>query len=696
MQDNGAQGGFRQGFVLPALAAAEVPAFLAALSPHGADVAATGLLFHVDRATLSMRPFLPHWNAPPHAPQERVIALRSRIGRILEAEFKRAQDLSRIAPQSVDVAPMSDLAGALVTGILQAAEPGGRMTDGGPRLVALVGEAVALAALVSEVIQRTRYPALSVFPGKAGRDLVLAFVDDSSNSGATLDGLRAGLADTLPVLVSVETSAGFVWLPDHLTVPAGRRALVAAMLGGLQVTGALKPGETPLVIREPSGDILWAALPAGLAAAEPAAPVSEVIPQTALRMERLEVMPSEEARRALQARIADARFPLGYRVTLDEIADRTALERDVEILREEIAEREAEIELIRALSAPQMRLMRFSDAQLPALVDALSHLPPAVFKSADLRYAAAHAAGRAEPAHFLMYDPARIAMEGYLREYTWRGRTEDHPIRYWLDPHAAQAMDRDGARILVFAPVGCRLLPAIDSFGGRLGETLRLVLGNLFADASEVMDAPGAEPVFLFSPATLGGADMDVELLDRRWFEPVHLSLKWINDYMVVRAPRVPDREALARLAEDLYEGQVATELLVGAEAAKHRLSQAWAAFEAGVQAEIDAVVRHVATEVDRSAERMRMGRAYLTDAQGRIDKLDALISEMRARVSASLSAADEMGGFADRLAADRYDMVADLLAEIAAGDRAVAEAEARVEAQRDRLNALLDGLQYR
>jgi chromosome segregation ATPase len=172
--------------------------------------------------------------------------------------------------------------------------------------------------------------------------------------------------------------------------------------------------------------------------------------------------------------------------------------------------------------------------------------------------------------------------------------------------------------------------------------------------------------------------------------------LKWINEYMVVRAPRVPDREALARLAEDLYEGQVATELLVGAEAAKHRLSQAWAAFEAGVQAEIDAVVRHVATEVDRSAERMRMGRAYLTDAQGRIDKLDALISEMRARVSASLSAADEMGGFADRLAADRYDMVADLLAEIAAGDRAVAEAEARVEAQRDRLNALLDGLQYR
>lgn len=696
MQGNGPQSGLRQGFVLPALMAAEVPAFLAALSSHVTDVAATGLLFHFDPATLSMRPFLPHWNAPPHAAQDRVIGLRSHIGRILEREFSRAQDLSRIAAQTVDVSAMSELSGAFVAGIVQAAEPGAGRSGGGERLVAMVGEAATLAAPLSEVIRRTRYPALSVFPGKSGRDLIIASVDDASHAGATLDGLRAGLADGLPVLTPVETSAGFVWLPDHLNVPTDRRGLVAAMLVGLHEIGALQPGDAPLVIREPSGDIVWAVLPAARADMEPAAPAADVIPQTALRIEKLDVMPSDEARQALQARIVDARFPLGYRVTLEKIADRTALERDVEVLREEIAEREAEIELIRALSAPQMRLLRFSDAQLPALVDALSQLPSEMFKSADLRYAAGHAAGRAEPAHFLMYDPARIAMEGYLREYTWRGRTEDHPIRYWLDPHAAMAMHRDGARILVFAPVGHRLLPTIDSFGGRLAETLRLVLGNLFADASAVMDAPEAEPVFLFSPATLGGADMDVELLDRRWFEPVHLSLKWINDYMVVRAPRVPDREVLARLAEDLYEGAVATELLAIAEAAKEGLTQSWAAFEGGVQAQINAVVRHVTTEIDRSTVRMQLGRAYLTEAQGRIDKLDAMISEMRVRVSASLSATEEMGEFAEQLVADRYDMVADLLAEIAAGDRAVAEAEARVEAQRDRLDALLKRLQYR
>lgn len=696
MQDKAGQAVFRQGYVLPALEGMEVPVFLAALSAHAAEAQAAGLMFHVDPVSLSMRPFLPHWNAPPRVSQERVNALRRQIGRIRESALKDSRDVMRLNAQSENVALMTDLPGALILGMLQAAQPGQRPSGSGARLVALVGEAAALGPELSDVIRRTRYPAVSVLPGTGGRDLILAMVDGTSEDGATLDGLRAGSGGVLPVLAPVETSGGFVWLPDTLVVPQDRRALVAAMLEGLRAAGAIRPGESPAVIRAPHLGIVWASIPAEPAGALQAAPLAERIPETALRIERLQVQPSEAARQALQARIADAQFPLGYRVRLDEIADRTVLERDVEVLREEIAEREAEIELIRALSAPQLRLLRFTDAQLPALVDALSRLPPALFQSADLRYAAAHAAGRAEPAHFILYDPARVALEGYLREHTWRGETEDHPIRYWLDPHAARAMDRDSARILVFAPVRHRLLPAIDSFGGRLGETLRLIMGNLFADASAVLDAPGAEPVFLFSPATLGGADMDVELLDLRWFEPLHLSLKWINDYMVVRAPRVPDRAMLARLAEDLYEGQVAADLHTAADVARTGLVAAWDQAEAEVQATIDAVVQHVATEIDRSAERMQMGRAYLADAQKRMDRMDALVAEMQGRVAGAVAATGDMAEIPGKLAQERYRMVADLMAEIEAGDRAVAEAAARVEAQRDRLAALLDRLQYR
>lgn len=140
----------------------------------------------------------------------------------------------------------------------------------------------------------------------------------------------------------------------------------------------------------------------------------------------------------------------------------------------------------------------------------------------------------------------------------------------------------------------------------------------------------------------------------------------------------------------------VAAELHAGADAAKAALATAWDQAEAEVLGQIDAVVQHLATEIDRSADRMQLGRAYLADAQKRMDRMDALIAEMRGRVAASVSAMADMGEIPATLMRDRYTMVADLMAEIEAGDRAVAEAAARVEAQRDRLAALLDRLQYR
>ena len=284
MQDRVEQAELRQGFVLPSLAGHEVPVFLAALAPHAPEVRATGLLFHVDPASLTMRPFLPHWNAPPHAAQDRVTALRSQIGRILEVDLKRPQDLSRLAVQPMDIAPMSELDGALILGMLEAAEPGPRPSGLGARLVALVGEAADLAPWVSDVIRRTRYPALSVMPGAAGRDLILVPVDGSSDEGATLEGLRSGAGGLLQVLAPVETSGGSVWLPDTLTVPTDRRALLAAMLEGLRAAGALKPGESPVVMRELSGNILWAVLAAEAVAAEPVAALTNRLPETALRI----------------------------------------------------------------------------------------------------------------------------------------------------------------------------------------------------------------------------------------------------------------------------------------------------------------------------------------------------------------------------------------------------------------------------
>ena len=252
-----------------------------------------------------------------------------------------------------------------------------------------------------------------------------------------------------------------------------------------------------------------------------------------------------------------------------------------------------------------------------------------------------------------------------------------------------------GQNAMVFTPLGQRLLPALDSFGGGLSQTLKLILGNLFADASAVLDADGAQPVFLFSPPTLSGADLDVELLDLRWFRPVTLSLRWINDYMMVRSPRRAEAQALTQLAEDLYEGEIAVGLHGAAESSVEALRSHWAEGEAVLQSEIDAVLNHLTEEVGRSIERMRLGRKFLADATERMKRMDDLIEAARSEIEAATVVAARAAGLAPALVGERFTLVADLMAEIEAGDKALERAEERVRAQLDKIEALTRRMQH-
>lgn len=645
-------------------------------------------------ADLSLRPFLPHWNAPPHCEQAKVIALRDVLAHAYQSALNRSYDLSRIAPQSADTSGMLDLAGAMVAGICAAVEDSPRDRDQHRKIAVFLGDIAELAETTAATLRRSRFPAISAFDTGDQRSLVVVHASDDSEAGATLDGLRARVKD-LAVLAPVEMASGVIWLRDDGTIPESRRGETSAIVAILRSLGVLADDQALAVLRRQDDELCFAGIPAVLAGTPADELSADISFETALRVRPIRAVRSDEALRALQERIVEARFPVGYRVSLEPVRESGGNEADIELLREEIAEREAEIELIRALAAPQMRLLRFSDAQLPALVDGLRRMPPEMFRNADLRYAAGHAAGRAEPAHFLLYDPGEVSLEGRLPEHYWRGRTEDRPIRYWLDPHAARAMQESGGRTFVFTPVRQRLLPAIDSFGGTLDQTLRLILGNLFADASEVLAAEGAEPVFLFSPPSVPGADMDLELLDRRWFQPVSLSLRWLNDYMMVRSPRIADRAVLSQLAEELYEGEVAARLRREAQEVREALEREWSASEARLRDQIGEVVSHVGEEIQRCAERLSLGRQFLIEAQDRIAEQDRSIELARARLAEADSIDAEMRTLATDLSQDRYSMVSDILSEIELGDRAMKEAERRIAIQLEKIEDLVQRLRY-
>lgn len=696
----------RQGYLFPSIAALDAPVWLSSFKSMAAEAVAANLAFQT-REDLSLGPFLPHWKEPPRLGRDRVLALRQKLAENYKSAIEREFDPSRLAPRSLDVSHMLDMADAMVLGICLAANPvdaDGRRNPGGERMAICLGEEPELEQDVARILRRTRHAAVSVFEAGDGRTLALARLESRPLDGSTLEGVRAATGWELPILARTGLPEGSIWLRDDLDLPQDARVLASEMLAALREVGVVPEGNDLVVDWRPEAarsdavasrkddradverrdTLLYAAVPAvdeesTVTSAEDLA--REKNPETPLEVECLRPIPSDKALADLKKRILAQDFEVGYRMQLASLPENVAIGQDVEILRAEIAEREAVIELVGALSAPQLRLLRFDDAQLPALVDGLRGMSPEMLRKPGLRYAAAHSSGRREPVHFVLYDPSEFAIEGNLPEEYWRGRTEDRPIRYWLDPHAAEAkrLTPDSAPA-VFAPVGQRLLPAIDSFGGNLDETLRLVLGNLFADASEVLDQEGAKPIYVFSPPGLPGADMDVELLDDRWFRPMQLSIQWLNDYMIVRSPSVADPETLSRLAEDLYEGQVAETLRSEADASIESLRKDWEESERKLLGQIDGAVLHVAAKIRSSAERQRLGIAFLRDAEARIARMDSLIGAMRTEVSRKTGIAKRILRTAPDQTSRRYKMVMKLQAELEAGEQSMREAERRAE----------------
>lgn len=688
----------RQGFRYPHLRANELLQFFAGLAPHLSRAKAVDLRFEV-ASDLGMVPFLPHWNAPPVQGQGDVIAMRDILADVYQAALSQSHDLSRRGAQSANVEGMIDGVAASVIALFSATVPAG-MDPGGPaasgkKICALVGDATDLSERVSQVARRSRHSAVSVLSDKQGDpDLVVIRLSDDPDEGATLDGLRALAGDSVPICAGIETSGGTIWLPDRRTLPRDQRSATGAVLAGLVDVGHLPGDHDLLVLGDVPDELVFAAIPRQVPALNIDDLASDPTDRIRPRVRELTLMANEDAQAALQARIVDAQFPVGYRVSLRAISETTGIEADIETLREEIEERQAEIELIRALAAPQMGLLRFSDAQLPALVDGLRAMPPAMVQNGGLTYAAGHAAGRAEPVHFILYDPARVAIEGRLPEHFWRGRTEDRPIRYWLDPHAA-VMQQTGADPMIFTPVRHRLLPAINSFGGYLKETLGVILSGLFADASAVLGKPDTQPIYVFSPPQVEGSEMEVELLDRAGFQPLHLSIRWINDYMMVRSPRIAARAVLERLADDLYEGQAAAELRAGVDETVADLAQSWAQGRTLVSQQIGEVLGHVTQEIRQSAERMRLGHAYLGEVRKHVGELDGMIALARKEMAKADSAGADLHAFSANLLDARFSMVADLLAEMTVGDAAVEEAERRLQEASDKVEALLDQWGY-
>lgn len=396
----------------------------------------------------------------------------------------------------------------------------------------------------------------------------------------------------------------------------------------------------------------------------------------------------------LKAKIEALSPKLGYEVQLVKMRREIGPGTDIERLREEIDELELLVDQASVYEAPQMRMLRFSDAQLGQMVTALRTLPFPALNDGKLKYASGHSAGRADPVHYLLYDPTEKSL--HVAEGLWRGEASDnHPIGYWLEPFVAKAHAGRPSKTSVFVPVGKFLQPSLAHFGGAIEETLRAVLGDLFHSVQEVVERPETRPAFIFSPWDGDEFTMEVEVVDMASFGPLHLQLPWINDYLQVRDARSLDREALSNIADQLYaadyienERQVLSSIVEDAEAA-------WSTATSRLREDAVAVVRSLDSEMRAGTERLAAVRAHMNTIQTEMDELERVLAVAEGALDAHLDigGALEEKDLSMRRAREQFvDRVAN---EMFRGETELERLDERIQRLREHLSKLMRGREW-
>ena len=519
--------------------------------------------------------------------------------------------------------------------------------------------------------------------------LVATYLSDAAVDYGTVSDLlgRSDLPAGLVAMRRYTAGSCALWLPlDHAVPDATALSSLGRILESLD-----KDNQTPDRGLLASGTDARIVL--HLAQPELADPISTTTKDTSppvqpLDLQIMKLKSDQVAAEHLTAAIINNGHRIGYRVQLQDVPPDAAAGMDVEELQDEIEKLELRIARIRALGAPQMKLLRFSGTQLPALVDALRRLPPKALTDGSLRYAAGHSAGLEEPAHYLYFDSASTYVR--LPEILWYSATETSPITYWLEPHVAEAQMHRATRTRVFVPDNTMLAPSLAHFGGDVDGTLKLVLGNLFFELEDFFNDEKCHPWILFTDHCKEPGKLRVETVNGAQFAPVKQQIGWINSYLEIHGPKFVDREKLKILAEELYDGAYVQAFRADMARVVESVSTEWDEAVNEVRGLATRLLDEHAKELNQVANRLAKAHAYLAAAGREMESLEMLAGTAEDILHQRSSLAHAMEGqfAAIRAAGETFEDCVNH--EIKLGEDRISTAEARLERLRDRANSLL------
>lgn len=662
----------RHAFILPAIPARKMLAVLAAISGERLipELIAYDMRLHVSADNRTAQLIFPEKSPKTALKPAREKEIRglcaAHVAEIGGAPSGRAVD--QTSGSHVDFDRLHDVVDALPALCLLASAPSAeaRQKRTQDRDVAVVypwgSPPKELEAAMSKDIKSGRDAELIMTAGgNEASGQVITFITDQTdrNSIYAAPVMAHGAEHAIQALTRRPAASINFWLPyqselDQSLIDSAGRIAIA-----LQAAGRLAPTHT---------DAFYFYRPMGIRALYIGAETErvsdadlavEVLDGQPVKVTTIEVTEHQDALDQLTKKLTASDFNFGYRVRLADTEASQGRALDVSQIEEQIEELTDELKLLKALDhAKQQHLLRFSDAQLPAMVDGLRHFSREALKSGLFKYAASHSAGTSGPSHYLLYDQTHRALDQLIAEHFWRVRTEDRPIRYWLDPFVAQAVagTEEKSSWRVFVPMGKMLLPGLRHFSGNVDDALKTIIGTQFPQDLDLPSGDDKPLLFLMSDSPEPDVDMEIEILDKDQFGDLKTELRWINDYLTVKSPRRVAREDLARLADDLYAGELAETVKTEATARVAENRATWRADTAQIARDAAATLNRLGDEIDTAATSVGQAFEFLAAARSRIDALMTAIEATYVALNEGENAIDALPRTAADITAVRED----------------------------------------
>lgn len=397
---------------------------------------------------------------------------------------------------------------------------------------------------------------------------------------------------------------------------------------------------------------------------------------------------SDEALERLRQALAAADPPVGYQPELREGYAPEQVDVEIERLGEGIRRMEDRLAYLDGLRAPVWRLLRFTQAQLPGLADALRCFSTPDLERGVIRYG--FQATDRDPAglHYLLFQPDNAVMTEPFPHWRWQA-IDMQPMQFRLDPYWARYYHDRHAQSLLFVPDGTALFPPLHSWHRTdMEDHLRSVVQSWLPqeDPDTARIIPN-RPVYVFTQGDRHSGRLVIEILDFDSLAPVFERIDWINSNIEL-VDAVPAEDLIAAMAEEAGRNALVKRVMDESQVIKDGVPSAIDAARAATAAELGALLGELGTEIDRTIEEMQQVTEEIRGKHRRLAALNDALVDVTATTDAGFARFDAETNAARHYAEHRARVEEDMAARLHDARNLV---ESVAERLKDQIEALVE-----